>query len=477
MIRSDMNKFHIFILVSLVILTSGCTSQSLEQVASSSDFEKNYRYTFLIEEDLSLTESKETAQILESRLSNVDLKSGVEVTINESNPEELYIYTNGNEDQERLRLLVAPSGSFSAFLKLKVSDGEKISIGKNYTVKVEADKVTINGKDILEGESKEIGGTEIEVEAIDGEEASLKLIGYSNEDVEGIHSERSGLGYDGDRYRITLIVSVEAAERLKDIAQNYREKDGRLYREETPAKIHFYLDNEEISSPSISEGFQKQTIRYPTMSFTGESTEELRQRGEQIISALRSGNLDTPIEELKSSGYINNASNSSIKDEKGEERDSTSEESERSEKELIEIQDYEKPYGQGNYEEKIIWNASWMSGIVHIRLNRSDNQFDMINRYKGGGTRLNRTLQRQCLLTDLYAHSPKEIVLENYYNKKEFPIDILQNNEPRNVYFEYLSDSANQVIAFCEPNENIDPETSTGDYYYPSSEILIERNY
>lgn len=487
-----MDKIHFLILISLTVMVSGCTSQTTDVVPSTSSLDKDYKYTYSIEEDVSVEESREIAQILEKRLSIISLKTPVKVEINETNTEEIIIYTNGSEESERLRELLEPSETFLAFFKLNISDHEKLKLKGNHTVNVESNRISLDDKEIEEGDSTSIDGTEIRLRSIKDGEASLDLIAYSQDDLEGVHQSRSGVtsyGQGGYSYNIQLIVSKEASERVRDISQNYEAKKGRLYRGEKQANLHVYVDNEKLTSLRASSSFQTQLIRQPQISVSAESREEVKRKGERIISILSSGNLPTPLE-YKSSGYIEDInSNSTIASENEEQEDEGSEEAdesdenqeqienERSWEEFIEIQDYEKPYGEGNYEEKIIWNASWMSGIVHIRLNRSDNQFDMINRYKDGGTRLNRTLQTQCLLTDLYAHSPKEIVLENYYNKEEFPVDILQDNEPRNVYFEYIIDSENQVIAFCEPNENIDPETSTGDYYYPSSEILIERNY
>lgn len=287
-------SYSVTVLIVITVLASGCTNQSIDETDSKLNFEKNYKYTYLIEENYSVEESRKIANTLETRLSTIDLSTPVEVKINENNSEDLIIYTNGSEQPDRMRELIEPSGDFSASLQLERSDDEKLMLRQDYKINLELDQISIKNKNVEEGESRTIDGVNIELKGISGGEALLELNAFSKGDIQevGRPERQTGSAVDKAQYNIDILLSKQAAERVKLISQNYEARNGTLYREGKPAKLHLYVDGENFRSLELPSVFKRRLIRNPSIS-----------GGEELISVLRSGKLPSPPLQFKSSGY------------------------------------------------------------------------------------------------------------------------------------------------------------------------------
>jgi preprotein translocase subunit SecD len=273
------------------------------------DFTGGSQLTLKVVNNTSEEMTSQVANILGERLNTLGLGGSVSTRnvagdwrISLTTPE-----TNGS----RVERLIAQEGSFRATMPFVFQDSRNFTLSDTYNFRAENDTVEVTrytgeGPQELgtlsEGESLAAGGSQF---FYTGEEGAYRMVEvkiYGNNDVQGIsRSAQDGYGLTGDqqsgyRARIPLTVSIDSAERMRNVAQNFEERGSLIMENGRSSNLTIYIDDNKITSFSVDESFQTGTTRNPSINLNGDDPEDLRERMKSVEGYLESGNLPQPVE-------------------------------------------------------------------------------------------------------------------------------------------------------------------------------------
>ena len=270
------------------------------------DFTGGSQLTLKVQNNQSEQVASTVANILEERIGTLGL--GGSVTTRDVGGEPRISVTTPVTNTSRVAELIAQEGSFRADMPFIVRNSKEITVKDTYSFSRENGSVMVSqGNQTLStldpGESVEAGETRFFYLKDEGETSLMSVRVYDNQDIQGVRrSAQMGYGVSGSpqsgfEATIPLTISIDAEQRMKDVAQNYRSSRGTLVMEDgRTANLTIYIDSEEITAFSVSDFFRSSTTRNPTINLNGDNADDLRTRMKRVEGYLESGNLPEPVE-------------------------------------------------------------------------------------------------------------------------------------------------------------------------------------
>lgn len=216
--------------------------------------------------------------------------------------------TTAETDESRIRDLISQEGAFEARMPFLFSDTANFTIRDTYALEqgetyVRVGRHTDDGvvydANLSQGEYTEIDDTRLYYEGRNGSYSRVETRIYDNQDILDVRRGESAVRQSGTNTFegvIPLVVSQESAERLRDVAGNYRGAGSLVMVDGNPAELSIFIDDEFITGFTVSEQFQRDIITSPSITITRDSGEAAREEMNRIEALLQSGQLPAPVE-------------------------------------------------------------------------------------------------------------------------------------------------------------------------------------
>ncbi|MFB6174386.1 MAG: hypothetical protein ABEJ87_00225 [Candidatus Nanohalobium sp.] len=302
-----MNKLVPALLLTAILMTSGCASKQTSNKANSTLNHTGKQNTAetgpqnLNTYRIKLNTSKSPrnkASILQARLETFNISY---TTIRPENTDKgNYIQLNASKDiRDRLES-VLKNKKVKAWFRLKLGSGNNLSLRKNHSTSISGNSVFISGKEILPGKTVQIDGTYVRLVNVSGKYVELGLKAYSSDDVISVYRNQLRLVRTDSGYRFSFPVTISdsAARKIKRIAQNYvtgseTGKSGRYLYQTTGEKAHIYLRyaGHLKDNLSISSAFKYDTVSRINIQGRNRTVGNTRSEAQDIIRHLEADQL------------------------------------------------------------------------------------------------------------------------------------------------------------------------------------------
>lgn len=259
----------------------------------------------VVGEDVNQTDVENVAGILETRVSAFGLTQTDIRTVRLEDEFRIQVSV-ADTNRTRLRELLAQEGSFQARIPLEVRDTQDFNLTENYVFEQQDGEITVDGRTFAEGESIELGGTEVYYINDSSGAANLEVLMYDGEDVENVLRSGQGTGVRRSgsgsfQFQFPVVISQEAAENVQRVSRNYDtvilgSGEGYLGQNGQPAQLRLYVDGQLQSSLNVAATFKNSVINQPSISGSEATAEEARQEMRRLQSILESGSLPYPVE-------------------------------------------------------------------------------------------------------------------------------------------------------------------------------------
>ncbi len=251
----------------------------------------------------------EVAEVLRVRVNELGFQ---ETTVNTIDIGEGYriSLTTAERNETRISNLISQEGAFQARMPFLFSDTANFSMSETYRFQEGNSSVDVGRwtdgevehlQTLREGERMELEGTQLYYSGVNGSFQRMEIQVYDNQDIVSVRTGESTVrpaGQQPDAFEaiIPLTVSEESAQRLRDIANNYRAGGSLTMEDGSPAELTIFLDEERVTGFTVSDEFQRQLINNPSITITRESQSEAREEMREIQALLQSGQLPAPVE-------------------------------------------------------------------------------------------------------------------------------------------------------------------------------------
>jgi len=223
--------------------------------------------------------------------------------------------TTAEKNESRIQSLISQQGAFEARIPFLFTDSANFTLTDTYRFEelndsnVRIGRYTDSGleyynKTLTEGQFIEIEGTRMYYEGTNGSYRRMEAQIYDNTDILDVRTSQSAVRQRGqNQYEavIPLVVSQSSAERLRNVAGNYRDAGSLVMENGNPAELTLFIDGEEITGFTVSGQFQRDTITSPTITITREDGNAAREEMQRIEALLQSGQLPEPVEVISTS--------------------------------------------------------------------------------------------------------------------------------------------------------------------------------
>lgn len=269
----------------------------------------------------------ETRNTLSVRLSNSNIPDTSVRTIDIGDNNWRIQVESASSDQENLRRIVEREGSFETRMPVHVSDEKQFNLGNNqYIFSRENQTISVEGTDnsvsitANPGERfsiSENGINDYNTSFVYSEfnesnsEAEVEAVMYTGEEIQDVLESESQITGQGSsfEFRFPVIISQEAAQNRLHISQNYDDRPIRgpgseryLVQENGEfARSGLYVDGNRESGLLMASVFSQSAETRSTISGPGETREEAVEARDEMISILKSGSLEAPVEVVSAS--------------------------------------------------------------------------------------------------------------------------------------------------------------------------------
>lgn len=269
----------------------------------------------------------ETRNTLSIRLSNSNIPDTSVRTIDIGDGNWRIQVESATNDQEKLRNIVEREGSFETRMPVHVNDEKQFNLGNNeYTFSRENRTVNVVGteNDIsitadpedrfsisengISGYNTSFVYTEFNES---NSEAEIEAVMYTGEEIQDVLESESQITGQGSsfEFRFPVIISQEAAQNRLHISQNYDDRpiqgpgSQRYLVQENGefARAGLYVDGNRESGLLMASIFGQSAETRSTISGPGETREDAVESRDEMISILKSGSLEAPVEVVSAS--------------------------------------------------------------------------------------------------------------------------------------------------------------------------------
>lgn len=267
------------------------------------DLEGGTRVLLSIDDENGTQETAEQiADILERRISAFGLTqtSVRTVRLGEEHMIQIEVATT---NQTQIRELVSQEGQFEARMPIHVTDETEFTVQNTYSFERDNGQVTVDGQSYSPGDDFELDGTRFYYVNDTGSRANLEVVAYSGDDVQQVLTSEARVTPQGEthQFQFPVVISREAAENVRNVAQNYEVRgvgdnayltmpDGDY------AELSLYVDGDMQSSLRMAAVFRRDVVQQPWITGGAETGGEARSNMKELQAILQSGRLPAPIE-------------------------------------------------------------------------------------------------------------------------------------------------------------------------------------
>ena len=255
-------------------------------------------------ENATNTTLEEIISILDTRINIYGLRQAEFRKVEVGQKELIMVSIAGGTERE-IRDLLSRKGNFQAWIPLKLEDGSSFKLGKylegeneKFSVDITNNTVNINGKSYKEGDRFALKGINFEVINLSLNQVVLNALVFESDDVRQVgmppESDFFGKTQGGYKFQFGVIISRQGSKRFAEITQNLERSYSQRW-SYLSSKIHFYIDEKEIDSLSISGDLQGKEVTNPVITGYGETEAEARKNRDRLKAILQSGDIPVDI--------------------------------------------------------------------------------------------------------------------------------------------------------------------------------------
>ncbi|MFQ3274965.1 MAG: preprotein translocase subunit SecD [Candidatus Nanohaloarchaea archaeon] len=206
-------------------------------------------------------------------------------------------------NQTELRELISQEGNFQARMPLTVADEQQFSIENTYNFQYENSVINVNNNTYQPGDEFRLDNADFIYVNNTEDAANIQVVAYDGEDVQQVLTSQSRVSQSqgGYSFNFPVVLSSEAAERVRNIAENYPTTTvgGQPYLGKISgtgaAQLMLFVDGQQQSALNMASVFKTQVVTQPSINGGGETAAQARADMEELQAILQSGKLPAPV--------------------------------------------------------------------------------------------------------------------------------------------------------------------------------------